>query len=403
MLYKKGFNLYLLFFIIVGGLFFYPILISFILMFMSLFLTTKESYRFNFLFISLFFSFLSLSINASGDMVSYYMSFNSYVFIDFITSLKYFRGLFFEIIHYLDMDVKIYSFISLFLISFFLLKLIYLFYESLQVNFNIRNKILFLCLFFSTFQLTYFFSYENFLGFVLFSYGQGILFLKEDKIKGWVFILISPFIHISLIIFVIYHIIFSILYERNVSFFKLIFISFFIPILLSFYYVLPDFNNLFLITIRIKLESYLNGGWSKYLGLHDYLSLLYNCVKLTLTAIFFRYILRKNNGNIYIKWIVFIFPLLVLFLSNRTLAIRFVFSGFLPCVYVFVYILNKCSIKFFQYLAIFSILLNSFSIFNYIGFSDLIKNINTDIYSLNIIKIFNDPVILDVRERVRNN
>jgi len=293
--------------------------------------------------ISLLVALLSVSFNPMGnnigDVIVYYKAFLNEDFIDTFLNLKFYRISVFQIMYKLDLSVKYYSFISIFLIfslySLYLYNFIGLF--DLSIN-RKRNKLLFLTVIFSSIPFFVLSSFENTLAFIFIS--NGVIFgYKKKKLLCSIFFTLALISHSSSIIFVVIYILSYGIKRLNYSFVissSLFLVSFLYVIAFSSPYVeLPIIGY-----YTSRLGYYMTGPWSTYIGTLEYFLLLSALCKMVMLYL----ITKRKKAEKYDDFETFLFRMIglylvfcLLFIYSRTLNLRYIHIGFLifsPYLYV---------------------------------------------------------------------
>ncbi|MBY3790482.1 hypothetical protein HPQ32_19170 [Photobacterium carnosum] len=382
------------------GFYFYPIFVACFLFFISYLVSNRKLNIVSCISLSLTIALLSQVFNIYGDASTYYYS---YLWNDVnLLNGKIFRYVYF----YFSSGVlnpKNYSFICLFLSIFFLIKTLNIYFSMFNVTAKLKTKILYIILVFYVFQWSYVTTYENIFAFIVFSYAQALFFLKNKKILPLILSFLSISIHLSSLLFIVYSLIVFILKSKSNKI--IIFIGLLIPF--SFILILSSGRDLpFLDIYMSKFYSYSQGIWSNYTTTNDYIILVLMIIKMICLIICIITIIKngKYKDNVYVKFCILMLPIFVWFLCYRTISMRYVYSGSIFFIYVFliiIYGLENINIKI-KIFVIFVILSNTLSPISMQGLNGLISNINYNVLSGDIITIFSDDIIIDNGERTVN-
>lgn len=383
-------NLFILILLSIGC-FFLPFIFSLIGFLLCFFCSNKVYRPICFGFLIFFIALLSQILILSGDIVSYYdsylqvedYSFN-YMFYEGLATQKIFRYMLFYFIHIMNGSVKLYPFISILITStsvyLFLTKL----YEFIGITNSLKSRFILLLSFFSIFQFSYLFSFENILGFSLFALGQ-IYFIQKEKLKGITLIFVSFCAHQSLLLFIIIFIFVVLTNWRNAK-------NYFYVSIFSLFIFISSFNILehtpYLAPYIHQLKIYATGNWSHYVGTLDYLILFITLIKLGL-ATFSLILLRNLKLNYLIKFIYFMLPIFILFLTMRTLGMRYSYSGFFLANYLFILILFRLHLhKLYKDIIFLVLIIMVFFPVNILYMKNISDEINIKYLNSNIISVF---------------
>lgn len=346
-----------------------PLLCFSLLLILSIIYKGRGTFFLLVISVSMLCSLLSISINPNGnnigDVVVYYRAFIDGDFLDTLINLKIYRYLVFHLQYLFGLPVKFYSFISIFLIF----SLYSLFYRNFLKYFNckilnIRDKLLFLIVLFSAIPLFVVSSFENTLSFVFFANGLVLSFQKNSRVYILWFIA-SVLTHSSSIIFIL--ILFISKNLKNVNRTILYIVS---CLLLVFIYNLVYFHkyiNIPLLGFYLsRLNYYITGPWSVYVGNLEYFLLFFAFFKMYMILIFSEYVRKshdKSQYKIVIDFLSMYFVFCILFVSSRTLNLRYIYIGFLlisPFIYLAGFSMNsrfktKLIVIFYSFISIFSL------------------------------------------------
>lgn len=296
------------------------------------------------------FGFFYERVNETGDLTRYILSFSNYV-SDFSNRegvldnlYEYFYPVWYSLFYFLkyfNLDIKSLNFISGFVIYFSMLyslnKLVELNkISSIKIEGQIVLKIF---LFFSIFVM--FSSYRNLLTFSLFYLGVFLIFINNEKIIGWLCLILSLGIHpISIIPLLAF--LFSNLKECNKKTFT---VCLFFGLLFSLF---KQFASVFLSLpfVGDKINTYILGGWSVYRFqdngeyLRFFMLILVVCFSLTFVY-YFNPKFKNNTDKTFYKYnnfLAWFLSLSMIFISFRTFSMRLFLDGFvffIPFLYQF--------------------------------------------------------------------
>lgn len=330
--------------------------------------------------ISFILSLMSISINPMGnnigDVVVYYNAFINKDFIDTFLNFKIYRFLIFQLQYFFGFPVKFYSLISVFLIY----SLYSVFYFNFLKVFSIdirtfKEKMFFLFVLLSSIPFFIFSSFENTLSFVFFANGF-LCYLNRKKISCCILFLISVLTHGSSIIFIIIFIIST--KVRNISLSLLFILSSIMLLFIYFFSFISAYVEIpFLGFYFLRLNYYLTGPWSSYIGLLEYFLFLMALFKMFVLSLFIKDLKRQARNDrhiIILKFFFFYLSFCLLFISSRTLNLRYIYIGFLIIFpYAYIYLQNNKKVLYKKLIIYSYFFLSIFSLHNIYYFYGIMR------------------------------
>lgn len=347
---------------------------------LSLLYPGKKTYWALVLSISFIFSLMSISINPMGnnigDVVVYYNAFINKDFIDTLLNLKIYRFLIFQLQYIFDLPVKVYSLISI--------SLIYILYSIFYFNFlkvfsvyvkTFKDKVFFLLVLLSSIPFFIFSSFENTLSFVFFANGF-LCYLNRKKLSCYALFLLSFLTHGSSVILAIIFILST--KVRNISLSLLFILSSIMLLFIYFFSFISAYVEIpFVGFYFLRLNYYLTGPWSSYIGLLEYFLFLIALFKMFILSVFIKDLkLRARNDShiIILKFFFFYLTFCLLFISSRTLNLRYIYIGFLIILpYAFIYLQSNTRVLYRKVIIYSYFTLSIFSLHNIYYFYGIMK------------------------------
>nr|WP_193450909.1 EpsG family protein [Providencia thailandensis] len=245
----------------------------------------------------------------------------------------------------MNLYASFYSFITLFLFFYFLLKGCYNYLICINYELNtIKRIIVFLFVILAGVPFTIYFSFENLLGIVIFNYALSLYCLKKTK-QFFIFSIIAVLAHSSIIILLALMLV-SVLIDKKIikktsAAIGLIILFITINFLLNFE---VKVGIEFLDSLFNKAYRYGNNEWSTLTRSELLHYIPYVILKLFL-AISMTLALLKNskykNINPLLYFIIFFSLTILLFMYNRMFSIRFGWSiSLISFTVAYIYIMN---------------------------------------------------------------
>ncbi|EOZ5676338.1 EpsG family protein [Morganella morganii] len=318
-----------------------------ILMLLSIMLIVNKNIRFLLVSVSLILSLSSFTINYNEyypDVVRYYSDFNTNVYLA-LAKFKLYRFAIFLVMDSMNLYASFYSFITLFLFFYFLLKSCYNYLICIDYELNtIKRIIVFLFIILTGVPFTIYFSFENLFGIIIFNYALSLYCLKKTK-QFIIFLIIAVLVHSSIIILLAIMLV-SVLIDKKIikkasAAIGLMILFVTISFLLNFE---VKVGIEFLDSLLNKAYRYGNNEWSTLTRSEILHYIPYVVLKLSL-AISMSLALLKNpkykNINPLLYFIIFYSLTILLFMYNRMFSIRFGWSiSLISFIIAYVYIMN---------------------------------------------------------------
>lgn len=319
--------------------------VSLLLLMIVLAIFLKGSERYIGVLLGIFLGLISMTIefnNYYPDVVRYYSQYNVNI-NDALYKMKFYRYILFSIINYFNLNVNVYSFISIFTIVLIQFKTALNYLEVCNENIDsIKNKILLIVVCIASLPLTMYLSFENVLAFSVVSYGISVHSKQKFLISYTIFI-IACFIHVAAILPVAFLCIAQFVTKGKLVKYTSI-ISYIICLILLLYVMnhkviigIADIDQIF-----DKVFRYNSNAWAHLTTSEK----LYNLPYVFLMSVLFALAIRnvKDKNIIIVKYFSAFYILFILFfITNRMVVVRY--GLLMPIFFSPFLILYLCSVK----------------------------------------------------------
>lgn len=284
----------------------------------------------------------------TGDITRYYQEFyklKNYGGFDIYSSKYIFYFFYYYILNYFLRynDPRIITAISVFLIYF---NFIIAFYIIIKNDYRIKSfRILFLLLFIFSPFLSIMSSYRNLLALSFFFMGIVLLSFNENKNKiGSIYLICSCFFHPSLILLILIYV-FTKITEYRIKLKNAIYIYILMYISIIFISKLPQTTNLVWF-LQAKIRSYIFN--KSTINIRE---IIFSIRYIILYFFNFWLLLQMENKKfnyIYIRFLWNYYILILFFIINKSIFMRYLFISlpiFFP-IYLYIYKKSPVNIKY---------------------------------------------------------
>ncbi len=308
--------------------FFFPFWGAPLVFFFSIF--DKRLMSYSIVFVSISFALLEYAIAFHGydpDVVRYYSTYEN-DFLSALEEMKFYRFFVFYFMDKLSLSACFYSFFSIFLMFFLYFKGALNILKAHGVELVLlKHRILFFMLGLTLLPFSMYFTFENLMAFIVFFYGMSLSVLyNKVNFKVLVFILFSFLIHFSVILLCLLFFVarFSIRSRAcNIISYVLFFGT--LILLVTLMNVEVSIGVGYVDTIFNKAYRYSHNVWANLTPKELVNYLPYIFMKLFLTFFTSWSFLKKDVpiDKVYYRFLSFLAILLISFITNRMIVIRF--------------------------------------------------------------------------------
>lgn len=297
-----------------------------------------------FISISLFLSLVTYTLdyhNYYPDVIRYYSEYEHNIFYALI-KLKLYRFFVFSIMQSIGLNASFYSFFSIFIFFYFLLKSSQNYLLAINHKLDtIKKIILFLIIILSGVPFTIYFSFENMLAIVIFNYAISCYCLN-NKYAFSFFVFLSLLIHSSVIILIPLFSIAILLYKKKIKIIStIICLSAFFSIITFLLNFEVNTGIDFIDSVFDKAYRYGSNEWSVLTTseLLHYIPIV--LLKIAITLIISLSIIKDNKYtkiNVLIYFSIIYSLTILFFIYNRMFSIRFGWSlSLISFILIYIY------------------------------------------------------------------